>query len=184
MKKVFKAILAGAVFLCLGTVCFASGLENKNAIGIYVIGSESPVGGIQYERRFSDLFSTKFGTYVLVKGNNSYTSVPVEFNFVIEPDFCLYKTEWNSKVSSRLFAFGLAGYDFKETADWEYDETLRQTVLKETDTSHGIIAGAGFGFEFIFFGHLSIPVQFGFTGLIDKEPFFGFGGGIAVRYSW
>ena len=185
MKKLLKSILLVSLFTCLGTSVFAEALDNKNAIGMYVIGSECPVGGIQYERRFTNVFSTKFGTYALVRNKEYYGGTPLEFNFVVEPDFTLYQTSWNNKVSSRLFAFGLAGYDFTQKSNGHYDDTLSRYVQDQVTNTHSLIAGAGFGFEFIFFGHLSVPLQFGFTGTLNQDdPFLGFGGGIAVRYSW
>ena len=82
MKKLLKRLLAAAVLICTAAVAFADALNNKNAIGIYVIGSERPVGGIQYERRFTDLFSTKFGTYALVRNQSDYyNDTPIDFNF-------------------------------------------------------------------------------------------------------
>ena len=185
MKKLLKRLLAAAVLICSVTLAFADALDNKNAIGIYVIGSERPVGGIQYERRFTDLFSTKFGTYALVRNQSDYyNDTPIDFNFVLEPDFKLFETSWNGKVCSRLFAFGLLGYEFSEKSYYHYDETIHTNIYDKTSYEHGLIVGAGFGFDFIFFGHLSVPIQFGFTGTIDKDPFVGFGGGIALRYSW
>ena len=185
MKKTIQTIIIAGILLCMGSFAFADALDNKNAIGMYVIGSERPVGGIQYERRFTDLISTKFGTYALIRDKNYYNTTPVEFNFVVEPDFCLYQTSWNDKVSSRLFAFGMIGYDYQQNVSYHYDRTLDEQVADPKTDKDSLIVGAGFGFDFIFFGHLSVPLQFGFTGTLEPEdPFLGFGGGIAIRYSW
>ena len=185
MKKLIKTIMLIGLLAGLGTSVFAEALDNKNAIGMYVIGSERPVGGIQYERRFTDIFSTKFGTYALIRNRDYYSGTPIEFNFTLEPDFSLYETSWNDKVSSRLFAFGLVGYDFAQNVNSVYDEVADKYVDKDTTYTHSLIAGAGFGFEFIFFDHLSVPLQFGFTGTLNTEdPFLGFGAGISIRYSW
>ena len=185
MKKLLKRIIAVTVLICTAAVAFADALNNKNAIGIYIIGSERAVGGIQYERRFTDVISTKFGTYALVRNKSDYFSdTPIDFNFVVEPDIKLFETTWNGKVCSRLFAFGLLGYEFSEKSSYHYDEGVHEYIYDKSSIEHGLIVGAGFGFDFIFFDHLSVPIQFGFTGTIDKDPFVGFGGGIALRYSW
>ena len=48
-----------------------------------------------------------------------------------------------------------------------------------------VIDAIGFGFDFIFFGHLSVPIQFGFMGTINEEdPNVGFCGGLGLRYAW
>ncbi|MBO4534056.1 MAG: hypothetical protein J5726_10245 [Treponema sp.] len=179
--------LAVAAIIALSCACpslFANGLDNRNAIGMYVIGSETPIGGIQYERRFTDLFSTKFGTYIYYsKADNSDS--PVEFNFTVEPDFTLFETSWKDKVCSRLFAYGLAGYDYTLRTTSHWDSATSDIVIDSKRNQHTLIAGAGFGFDFTFFDHLSIPLQFGFMGTLnDTDPNIGFCAGIAVRYAW
>ena len=181
MKKI---ILTLTVLLTLTAGLFANGLENKNAIGMYIIGSETPVGGIQYERRFTDIFSSKFGTY-LSYSNVENSGTPIEFNFTVEPVFTLFETTWKDKVCSRLFAYGLAGYDYTMKNESHWDDITYKRVVDSTKHQHSLIAGAGFGFDFIFFGHLSVPIQFGFMGnLNDSDSNIGFCAGIAVRYSW
>ena len=183
LKKFALAAVIAAVCSCPSL--FANGLDNKNAIGMYIIGAETPVGGIQYERRFTDIFSTKFGTYIYYSNSDNYIGTPVTFNFTVQPDFTLFETSWKEKVCSRLFAFGLVGYEYDLIRDSHWDDTLGKTVTENAKNRHSLIAGAGFGFDFIFFGHLSVPIQFGFMGTInDTDPNVGLGAGIAIRYSW
>ncbi len=187
MKSVTKkAFIIGLVLTLTGSFAFANGLENKNAIGMYVIGAENSVGGLQYERRFTDIISVKFGTFAMYRSNTYYNNGnEANFNFIVEPDFTLYETCWGDKVSSRLFAFGLAGYDFTKQIDSIWDPDTGKKLGEETKYINSAIAAAGFGFDFIFFGHLSIPVQFGFMGRINtEEPNAGFCAGIGMRYSW
>ena len=73
-----------------------------------------------------------------------------------------------------------AGYDARIARTYDYENDKKKT---ETFVSNAI-ASAGFGFDFIFFDHLSVPVQFGFMGTFPNEPKVGFCGGIGVRYSW
>ena len=188
MKLTIKKLLMTALLFGMGTGLFAEALDNNNAIGMYVLFSKDSIGGLQYERRFGDVVSTKFGTFASVNNGATYyygSNTSVEVNFVVEPDFCLYKTSWNDKVSSRLFAFGLLGYDFMNSTDRVYADENDTTGHLEESQVHSALAGFGFGFDFIFFDHLSIPIQFGYMGRINTDnPNFGFCCGISLRYSW
>ena len=183
-----KALIAGLILLISSVSVFANALENKNAIGMYIIGGDPSYGGIQYERRFSDLISVKFGTFALYQTYSYSNTSEAQFNFIIEPDFTLYQTDWNDKVSSRLFAFGLAGYDFKKKVNvrWDFSGGVDGVRLDDEVTYiNSAVAAVGFGFDFIFFGHLSVPIQFGFMGTINEEdPNVGFCGGLGLRYAW
>lgn len=186
MKNNLKKLILAGLFtiVCASGTAFANGLDNKNAIGMYIIGAETPIGGIQYERRFTDLFATKFGTYIYYSSPNN-TDTPIECNFTVEPNFTLFETAWKDKVCSRLFAFGLLGYDYAKKNETHWDDTVYKRVVDSTKNQHSFIAGAGFGFDFTFFGHLSVPIQFGFMGNINgTDPNVGFCAGTAIRYSW
>ena len=75
----------------------------------------------------------------------------------------------------------MLGYDsrFERTYDYSKDP-----VDKTEKFHNNALASVGFGFDFIFFGHLSVPVQFGFMGSFPDDPQVGFCGGIALRYAW
>ena len=175
MKKLLISITA--IFM-LATGLFANGLDNKNAIGMYVLAGNTTVGGIQYEHRFSSFIGTKFGAFAFYD-DDGYTD-PFNMNLTVHTDFTLYETDWRDKICSRLFAYALAGYDARIARTYDYENDKKKT---ETFVSNAI-ASAGFGFDFIFFDHLSVPVQFGFMGTFPNEPKVGFCGGIGVRYSW
>lgn len=183
MKTMKKTLIAGLILLCSSVFVFASGLDNQNAIGMYIIGGDTSYGGIQYERRFSDFLGVKFGTFALYQNKSYYNNDEAQFNFIVEPDFTLYQADWNSKVCSRLFAFGLAGYNFERKTEVQYVEGGPN--IEETKNIHSAIAAAGFGFDFIFFEHLSVPIQFGFMGTINNDdPNVGFCAGVGLRYAW
>lgn len=182
MKHTLKRLVILGILASSISLLFANGLENKNAIGIYVIGAETPIGGIQYERHFTDFISEKFGVYAFYNNNNDYTSNPFEFNVTAETDFKLYETNWKDKVASRLFAFAMLGYDIKIERETHYAEP--EGSYSEEKVINNALAAVGFGFDFIFFDHLSVPVQFGFMGTFPDTPNIGFCGGIALRYSW
>lgn len=179
-KSVKKIIILGIFALCFSKI-FASGLDKKNSIGIYVIGAEQTIGGIQYEHRFSDIISEKFGIYAFYT-NDDYSTTPLDITFTAQTDFTLYKADWNRCISSRLFAYILGGYNGKIVQTYEYTETA--TTLASSEFQNNAIASAGFGFDFIFFDHLSVPIQFGFMADFPYSPHIGFCGGAALRYSW
>lgn len=174
-----KLIIAATLVLALAGSLFANGLDNNNAIGMYVIGGENAVGGIQYERRFSDLFSTKFGVFAFY--NDSGYSDPFNASFTVEGDFTLFENTWRDKISSRLFAYGMMGYTGTYERSYEYAEPESKKIEKMHNNA---LASVGFGFDFIFFDHLSVPIQFGFMGTFPDDPQVGFCGGIALRYTW
>ena len=179
MKKIFLTL---TVLITLATGLFANGLENQNAIGMYVIGADQSVGGIQYERRFSDLFSTKFGVFAFY--NDTTYSDPFNMNFTVETDFTLFENNWKDKICSRLFAYGLVGYAARMERTWDYSVGGDGESKKIEKFHNNAVASAGFGFDFIFFDHLSVPIQFGFMGTFPDDPQVGFCGGIGLRYSW
>ena len=175
MKKLLLTI--AAVFMLTGGL-FANGLENKNAIGVYVLGSEQAVGGIQYERRFSDLISTKFGVFAFY--NNDSYSDPFDLNLTVETDFTLFENNWRDKICSRLFAYAMLGYIANIERGYDYVNAVQKTEKFHNNA----MASLGFGFDFIFFEHLSVPIQFGFQGTFPDDTQVGFCGGIALRYTW
>ena len=176
-----KLIIMGAMLFTLAGAVFANGLENKNAIGAYVIGGDNSVGGIQYEHRFSDLIGTKFGVFAFYN-NNTYSD-PFNANFTVQTDFTLFENQWRDKIASRLFAYTLVGYDARYERTYNYSEDGDRTIKTEK-LHNNAIASVGFGFDFIFFDHLSVPIQFGFMGTFPDDPQVGFCGGIGLRYAW
>ena len=177
MKKLILTLTT--LFLLAGSM-FANGLENENAIGMFIIGADQPVGGLQYEHRFSNLFSTKMGVFAFY--NNDAYADPYNMNFTVETDFTLFENNWKDKICSRLFAYGLVGYAGKMERHYEYTESNGEK--KSQQMHNNAVASAGFGFDFIFFDHLSVPIQFGFLGTFPDDPQVGFCAGIGIRYTW
>ena len=185
MKKMIKILIAAGALL-MGSVAgvFASPLENKNALGLYVLGGEPVVSGLQYERRYNDIVSQKFDLFVVI--NPESTSILLDkynVNFNTELDFTLFKAPWGDHFGSRLFAYGLAGYQFRSVNTYEYDRDAGKEIYG-VKTTNQLILGGGFGFEFLIADHLSIPVQLGFIGAVFDDPCANFCAGIAIRYSW
>ena len=183
MKHTLKKIIIASICMSLFSTLFANGLDNKNNIGMYFLGADDPIGGLQYERRFSDLISEKFGLYAFYN-EDTYSTQPLNFNITFETDFNLFETSHETKVGSRLFAYALAGYDLSLHREYQYSSNSSKSTLKEEELKHNAIVSIGFGFDFLFFNHLSVPIQFGFLGKFPTDPHVGFCGGTALRYSW
>lgn len=181
MKKLLVTL---TVLITIATGLFANGLENQNAIGVFVLGTDDQtVGGIQYERRFSDLFSTKLGVFAFY--NDKTYSDPFSMNVTLESDFTLFENNWKDKIGSRLFAYGMVGYIGRMERSYEYVDGSSSYQSKQIEKMHNnMTASLGFGFDFIFFEHLSVPIQFGFMGTFPDDPQLGFCGGVGLRYSW
>ena len=182
MKRSLKKIIIASILMTLFSTLFANGLDNKNNIGMYFIGADNPIVGLQYERRFTDIISEKFGLYAFYN-ENSYTTEPFNFNVTFETDFSLFETSHEYKVGSRLFAYGMVGYDLsmhREYADYSNSKNKDNTE----EWLHNALVSIGFGFDFIFFNHLSVPIQFGFMGNFPNNSKISFCGGTALRYSW
>ena len=181
MNKSIKRIIIVSVFAICFSKLFASGIDKKNSIGIYFIIADNSIGGIQYEHRFSDIVSEKFGIYAFY--NDTYfQSTPLDMTFTAQTDFALYQADWNRCIASRLFAYVLAGYNGKIIRNYDYTGNEKKLIFE--DFQHNAILSTGFGFDFIFFEHLSIPIQFGFMANFPYDSKIGFCGGSALRYSW
>jgi len=184
MKKTLKILVAVAMLFGIGLSSLAAeGLENRNAIGVYVIGSETPFGGIQYERRVTDLISFKVNTYIYYDGGEN-ASNPLDYNIIGECDFTLYETDWFENSGSRLFAYVLAGHTGSTSKEYVYDSVNGTGGYTNPVFTPNAVVSAGFGFDFIFFKHLSIPCQFGFIGNFPNDASAGFCAGTGLRYSW
>lgn len=170
MKRLLKILLTFGFLMGLSTTAaFANPLENKQAVGVYYILSENPIGGLQYEYRFNNLISTKVDVFMYYDGK--YREA-LNYNGNIELDITMDESMWKERYSSRLYAYILAGHTgnlyFGETPHQQYDAVL----------------SAGFGFDFTLFDHLSIPIQFGFLGTFPDNKSAGFCVGSGIRYSF
>ena len=185
MRKIPKIICAvfGMFVLCtLGAA--AHPLENKNAIGLRVLGGGSNyggacVGGIQYERRFSEIISMKFDVFGYATPDKSY-SENAAVSVSSEIDFKLYQARWGEHCGSRLFAYILGGYN--GVSNVSYTDGNSDTYAAKWSSS--LIGSAGVGMEFLLADHISIPIQIGFIGALIDNPCASMCGGIAMRYSW
>ena len=118
-------------------------------------------------------------------GINHIVSVASEYGETMMGEAEL-RTVRTGKLDENAMALYLKEAGFSE-GDFLVDAThpYAKEVTENAKNRHSLIAGAGFGFDFIFFGHLSVPIQFGFMGNINgTDPNVGFCAGTAIRYSW
>lgn len=189
MRKNIKIFLIAAVlFAGFASLSFADSLENKNAVGFYLMGGPTCGGsmGLQYERRITPLFGLKFDTYVMYHNNNNtnYQSNNLIYNFNVEGDIKIYETMWDEYIGTRLFAYFLAGHIGYVTSAYEEKRSDSTIVYHPSNYYANVMLGAGFGIDLILVEHLSIPVTLGFLAEFPYDFKAGFCGGIAVRYSW
>ncbi len=179
MKMNFKKILITGLFVCLTATVFADEPKCKNAIGMYFMGADDSFGGIQYERRFTNIISEKAGIYASYENSTGTCDISVTG----ETDFTLYETSWKEFVNSRLFAYALIGYHGYINSEYHYVEG-GESYRENTGYLQDGMLGLGFGFDFTFFGHLSLPIEFGFVGNFPNNPHVGFCAGAGIRYCW
>ena len=162
-----------------------SGLAFKNAIGAYFLWNyKSPVGGIQYDRWFTDLFGTKFNFYIFYDpSENSIWNHIMDYTVSTEFTLKLYETAFNDEFASRLFAFCMIGHRGYIERSYVRDDYSNNYVFKELYTPI-VLTSIGFGFDFIFAEHLSLPIQIGFMCSFPNDKYAALCIGTGIRYTF
>lgn len=177
MKKI-KLIIAALAVLTLGiSAVSANPNDYHNAVGIFAITDfeENAVGGIQFQKWVTDKIGFQIEGSIFYNAD-TYKSFSANFN--AEMQYKLFQTNMGEKNASVLYAWVLAGGKGNST-DW-YDESAGKRVNGET--LFNATLGLGFGFDFNFINHLSVPIQFGFMGTFPNTLAAGFAIGTGVRY--
>ncbi|MCR4741667.1 MAG: hypothetical protein K5866_02180 [Treponema sp.] len=204
MKKVFKLFIVSLLLIFSSALIFAqenqnnenegkiiiqdkentnSGLAFRNAIGGYFVWNyKSPIGGIQYERWVTDLLSTKFNFYVFYDPSENFIwEHLMDYTITTEFNLKLYETAFNEEFASRLFAFLMLGHRGYSIRTYERDESYN--ISGYSDSYYPVmLASLGFGFDFIFAEHLSIPFQIGFMGAFPNDEYAALCIGTGIRY--
>ena len=158
-----------------------TGLEARNGLGVAYFspdiggGSDQYLGGLCYQHWFNDKVGLEAGGAVNWDPKSTYN--PLDYNIYCEGDYILFTSNFSSKYSTRLFTWGVIGHTGK--IDSKYN--VEKGEYEEGEFFPNFRAGAGFGFDIIFFKHISVPLKFGFTGSLNGAGF-TFGGGI--KYLW
>ena len=189
MKKSFKVFLAATVFAVCGIIPLsAEPLEFKNSVGIYAL-IQTQVMGIQYQRWCTDRLGFQTTGYIFYEkakwdGDNN------EFNASLsgELQLKLFETPFGKRSGSVLYAWFLGGYHGFTKEKWidpvgNYEDADYVPGYYSNDGYHSnAILGLGFGFDIMFLNHVSIPIQFGFSGEFPNDTSAGFCVGAGVRY--
>lgn len=164
-----------------------STFDFRNALGAFVTTSNDIFGGLEYQRWFAKTgdalgIETQLGLY----WNNSSSSNDINVDVNCQLDWRLAKFEIKN-FASILYAYGNLGF----SADYDYRQAYVSGESASISYKAGILAGGGFGFDLLFFRHLSIPIQVGYMAYIGlgsyntSDPFwcsFAYTTGIRYRF--
>lgn len=149
-----------------------SAYDFKNALGAFFLLTEDPIGGLEYQRWLND----KVGLTAQVSlfyNKYSYSNTTVfNYAFNLQTDISLYRFE-TKNFASNLYSWFLVGTN-----------GAARTEEGKTYFSPNVILGAGFGFELIFWKHLSIPIQMGYVGAFPSSNYMNFSVGSGIRYKF
>lgn len=176
MKKGIKILLASlAIFACGAVSAFAAPLDYESAVGVSVLSTFDTVtvGGLQYQRWFSDKFGFQAEGSIFYEPNSN-----LDYNVSVEFQYKLFETPMGTKNATILYGWVLAGHrGFQETY---YNSETNKTIKQKFNAD--VIAGVGFGFDVMLLNHISIPFNFGIVGEFPNKPAAGFCLGSGVRY--
>ncbi len=167
-KKVFIALAVLLILSC--SLAFADENLFSNAAGFYgMVWPESGVGGLQYQHWFKHL-GMQFTAGGWAQSYSGQIS-SVDCALTAELQGKLYSHFFSPKFGSIFYAWALAGFHgYTDNQDGDLIFYPNGAV------------GFGLGIELIFIQHISIPVQFGYSGEFPHNMNFGFSFGSGLRY--
>lgn len=184
MKKSIKFLVILSAILGLGVANLsAHPLEAKTAVGIYGMSTTETNNASAYGLELQQWFTPKLAVTVLGSAfyqDNEWYSRPFNANVSLQLTYSLIESQFGNHFGSRFFAYALGGYS-------GYGENVKSNDAKAENKivySHNALVSLGFGFEFLMFDHLSIPLTFGFAGEFPNDPAAGFCLGAGVRYAF
>jgi len=181
MKKVIKVLFLSFVFGFGISGLSANPLENTSAVGVFGLSSftESPAqaAGIEYEQWITPKIALGAiaSAYFREDSQNDYNA-----NACMEVKYSLFESEMGTHFGSRLYAYGMFGYNGWSTSEYDY-ATYNYTSRKYYND---MFASLGFGFEFLLIDHISMPINFGMAAKFPEETTVGFCMGTGIRYSF
>ncbi len=184
MLKKTKILLISVAMLIMGSAALhANPLEYKNAIGIYGMFGFSN-SGLQYQRWFNDRIGLQSQVLAWYEsGRNQYDDPEYEFALNTQLLFSLFKTNFGEKAGTNLYAWGLLGYYLYNTTDYVDGSSLGVYSIRITESiCNNFVFGAGFGFDVMFWDHLSVPFEFGFAGQMPHETRISLTAATGIRY--
>lgn len=162
-----------------------SAFESKNALGAYFILSvDDEMGGLEYQRWLTKRVGLE-AELSLYYQNSSYGAKTFNYDLNCQADFNLYEFEVKN-FASQLYAWVMMG----SKGSIDYIPEVHGSLYPEDDHDAifsfepSLLAGFGFGFDLIFFRHLSIPVQMGYMGSFFNNTYLNFCFSSGIRYKF
>lgn len=187
MKKFFKTsgLVLAFLFVKLAALS-ATPLDFDNSVGVFAL-ADTNVMGIQYQRWCTEKIGFQTEGFV-VYNDSAYTSSNFDCSLSCELHLKLFEAPFGKKSGSTLYAWFLGGYHGKtgneyiaSKGTWGEPDYV-EGYYEPTGYLSNAILGLGFGFDIMFLNHISIPIQFGFSGEFPNTKSAGFCLGAGVRY--
>ena len=169
MKKIISLLVIIALLLM---PIFAEAAENENdkdgsaALGMYFCTGEFSMIGLHYQQWFGN-------HGVMVSAGLTGDTI----NAVAEYEYCVYSAKFTETLNSRLYVWVLGGVNCVN--DHKYNNA---TGEYEPNFYVDGLASLGIGMEFVWWKHLSIPVQFGYIVELPNNTKMSFCFASGVRY--
>ncbi|MBO4508913.1 MAG: hypothetical protein J5747_09775 [Spirochaetaceae bacterium] len=176
MKKTAVVIL---LLLTLVTPIFAEGTasnsdnmqiesDGRSSLGMYFMGGEFSMIGLSYHQWMGN-----HGIMISAGLDSRHTSALVEYQYSI---FSALLTE---TMNTRLYVWCAGGVNFRTDSIIDHTNTLWND-----ETHINAVASLGVGVEFVWWKHISVPVQFGYVAEFpyDTEMSFCLASGVRYRF--
>ncbi|MCR4940973.1 MAG: hypothetical protein K5930_12840 [Treponemataceae bacterium] len=165
MKKIL--ILSLILLFALGP-CFAEEpeLDGKIALGMGFGVGEFSMVGLQYHQWLGS-----HGIFATVGLSDDHKSALLGYQF------CVYETSFTDILNSRLYVWVDGGADYMTYSQFSYDGGD-----PSPESQFNAVAAGGIGMEFVWWHHLSVPVQFGYVAKFPNNTSMSFYFTSGVRY--
>ncbi len=173
MKKITAVIL---IVLAFVTPVFADETvaetesDTSAALGMYYIVGKFSMIGLSYHQWF--------GNHALMVSAGIQSD---QMSALAEYQYCVFSASLTEKLNSRLYVWASGGVNFRNESvyAWEPDTTLWQNEVHVN-----AVTALGIGMEFVWWRHLSVPVQFGYIAEFpyDFGMSFCFSSGVRYRF--
>ena len=171
MKKLTVIFLL--VIMLLSPVFAENSVEANREDGKIALGMQGLMGafsmvGLSYQQWFGNS-----GITISAGLDNQH------INALAEYQYCVYASGLTDNLNSRLYVWAAGGVNLRN------DSIYNSTTNQSHDEFHvNAIAALGIGIEFVWWNHLSIPVQFGYIAEMpyDVEMSFCVSTGVCYRF--
>lgn len=179
MKKIIKLFCTALfLFTCTTMSLAADPMDYKNAVGMYGM-IYTDACGLQYQNWITHKVGLQLEGYATYDSFD-YDYGEYEFSIAAQMLYNLFENPISEKTAINFYAWLLG--EFKGYNELSYVDGAPNRFYDDSGFQTQYAVGLGFGFEFMFLKHLSIPLEFGYAGTICKKPVMGFVIGSGIRY--